>query len=304
MTSIDSHVHLCTLFNKPITTTYVIVYRQWESPVTGHRADSIIIKASSLLTLCTMADAVTIEQRLLKVDELFVYRIPPMKTAEGHRAELWNLAKPLMTCSLIVNRKDESLCVNIMAERPKPNAPTGATETYSFAQSNINVDLSKPGNQLEHWVVPVVDSSRYFALRIQNPNTGKEAFIGIGFRERLDATNFRMSMEDYVNSLKREMKAKEMHEQYEQSTNLDAEDNGGAEPLGPSQFTLKKGEKIHVNIKSKTPRKRQPNSSNQSGLTGLRPPPPPANDATSTSHKTQETATAVPDDDEWGDFEG
>lgn len=250
-----------------------------------------------------MADAVTIEQRLLKVDELFVYRIPPMKTAEGHRAELWNLATPLMTCSLIVNRKDESLCVNIMAERPKPNAPAGATETYSFAQSNISVDLSKPGNQLEHWVVPVVDSSRYFALRIQNPNTGKEAFIGIGFRERLDATNFRMSMEDYVNSLKREMKAKEMHEQYEQSTNLETEDSSGAEPLGVSQFTLKEGEKIHVNIKNKTPRKRQPIDGNKTGLIGLRPPPPPANDATSRRQNTQEN-TVAPEDDEWGDFEG
>lgn len=251
-----------------------------------------------------MADAVTIEQRLLKVDELFVYRIPPMKTADGHRAELWGLAKPLMTCSLVVNRRDDSLCLDIMAERPKPNAPAGATETYSFAQSAIKVDLSKPGNQLEHWVVPVVDSSRYFALRIRDPNTGREAFIGIGFRERLDATNFRMSMEDYVNSLKREMKANQMHEQYEQSEQEKSEESG-TEPLGPSQFSLKEGEKIHVNIKSKTPRKRQPNSSSGTGLIGLRPPPPAGAVQTSSEEKpTAQNAAAAPDDDEWGDFEG
>lgn len=254
-----------------------------------------------------MADTVTIEQRLLKVDELFVYQIPPMKTADGHRAELWGLAKPLMTCSLIVNRRDDTLCLDIMAERPKPNAPAGAMETYSFAQSVINVDLSKPGNQLEHWVAAVVDSSRYFALRIRDPNTGREAFIGIGFRERLDATNFRMSMEDYVNSLKRETKAKQMHEKYEQSEQEKSAESGVAEPLGPSQFSLKEGEKIHVNIKSKTPRKRQTNSSSGTGLIGLRPPPSGAVQSPTDEEPQNDNNTAAAkadDDDEWGDFEG
>jgi hypothetical protein len=188
-----------------------------------------------------------------------------------------------------------------MAERPKPNAPQGAMESYSFAQSTIKVDLNKPGNQLEHWVVPVVDSSRYFALRIRDPNTGREAFIGIGFRERLDATNFRMSMEDYVNSLKREMKAKEMHEQYEQSVEDKSDDLGTTEPTGPSQFSLKEGEKIHVNIKSKTPKKRPSNSSSGTGLVGLRPPPPPGSVQTA---DTPAVADAAPEEDEWGDFEG
>jgi hypothetical protein len=259
----------------------------------------------------TMSDTVTIEQRLLKVEELFVYRIPPMKTADGHRAELWGLAKPLMTCSLIVNRRGDTLCLNIMAERPKPNAPAGATETYSFAQSVINVDLSKPGNQLEHWVAAVVDSSRYFALRIRDPKTGREAFIGIGFRERLDATNFRMSMEDYVNSLKREMKAKQMHEKFEQSEQEKSAESGVNEPLGPSQFSLQEGEKIHVNIKSKTPRKRQPNSNSGTGLIGLRPPPPPDIVQSSTDEKPTANSNIAAagttddgDDDEWGDFEG
>ncbi|KAL7476119.1 hypothetical protein ACHAW6_001997 [Cyclotella cf. meneghiniana] len=250
-----------------------------------------------------MSDTVTIEQRLLKVDELFVYRIPPMKSAEGHRAELWDLSKPLSTCSLLVVRRDDSLCIDIMAERPKPNAPAGAKESYLFAQSNAKVDLSKPGNQLERWVVPVVDSSRYFALRIRDPNSGREAFIGIGFRERLDATNFRMSMEDYVNSIRREFKAVELRKKYEESeedkTLKESEEEREADPLNAkSHFTLKEGEKIHINIKSSKPRtKRQPMSSSGTGLTGLRPPPPPAS-------ATPSTSDAAPSDDEWGDFEG
>ncbi|KAL3785777.1 hypothetical protein HJC23_007333 [Cyclotella cryptica] len=231
-----------------------------------------------------------------------------MKSAEGHRAELWDLSKPLSTCSLLVVRRDDSLCIDIMAERPKPNAPAGAKESYLFAQSNAKVDLSKPGNQLEHWVVPVVDSSRYFALRIRDPNSGREAFIGIGFRERLDATNFRMSMEDYVNSIRRECKAEELRKKYEESTEenslKDSEEKTETDQMNSqSHFTLKEGEKIHINIKSSKPRtKRQPMSSSGTGLTGLRLPPPPASAARSTSDPAP--SDAAPSDDEWGDFEG
>jgi hypothetical protein len=258
----------------------------------------------------TMFETVTIEQRLLKVDELFVYRIPPMKSADGHRAELWDLSKPLSTCSLLVVRRDNSLCIDIMAERPKPNAPSGAMESYLFAQSKIEVDLSKPGNHLEHWVLPVVDSSRYFALRIRDPNTGREAFIGIGFRERLDATNFRMSMEDYVNSLRRESKAEELHRQYEQEEQEKGrESEEGSEQPKESHFSLKEGEKIHVNIKSGKPRAKRVGSITGGGLVGLRPPPPP--DSLSTRDSTQNDVAVQPavdaektEDDEWGDFEG
>ena len=37
---------------------------------------------------------VVLEQTLLTCPEVFVYRIPPMMTSGGHRAEDWNLAKP------------------------------------------------------------------------------------------------------------------------------------------------------------------------------------------------------------------
>ena len=39
------------------------------------------------------SEKVVIEQRLLKLDEVFVYKIPAMKTADGHRAEDWNLPR-------------------------------------------------------------------------------------------------------------------------------------------------------------------------------------------------------------------
>jgi len=249
----------------------------------------------------TIEDKVVIEQLLLKIDEAFIYRIPPMRSADGHRAEDWNLAKPLNTCSLVVNRRDNDLCINIMAERPKPNAPEGATESYLFAQSIIKVDFTNPSHKIEHWVNPVVDSSRYFAVRIEDAKTGREAFIGVGFRERNDATNLKFTIEDYINSLKREEKAAELQKQFEESLTVGGDrDDYKVErlPLPKSSLSLKAGEKLHINIGNKSPSSsKQPKVKKTGGLLGLKkPPPPPSDDPDST------VATSNEDDDEWGDF--
>ncbi len=36
---------------------------------------------------------------LLTIKEVFVYKVPPLRSASGHRAEDWNLAAPLFTGS-------------------------------------------------------------------------------------------------------------------------------------------------------------------------------------------------------------
>jgi hypothetical protein len=45
-------------------------------------------------------------------------------------------------------------------------------------------------------VDPVVDSSRYFVLRIDD-GKGRHAFIGMGFRDRDDAYNFNATLQDH-----------------------------------------------------------------------------------------------------------
>lgn len=269
-------------------------------------------------------EKVVIEQRLLKIDECFIYRIPPMRSADGHRAEDWNLAKPLhATCSLTVARRDNDLVVNIMAERPKPNAPPGAMEQYLFAQSLIQVDFSNPSHKIEHWVNPVVDSSRYFAVRIKDSKTGREAFIGVGFRERTDATNVRMSIEDYINSLKREEKAAEMQRQFKESLTVGGDEEGSEGtsvdteklPLPKSSLSLREGEKIHINIKGNKSSSPKPKKGNVGLLGGLKKPPPPPPDATPASDSSAEQGSTATEsgaitksnnavDDDWGDFQG
>jgi hypothetical protein len=37
------------------------------------------------------------EQRLLTLSEVFIYKVPPLRSASGHRAEEWGLDNPLFT---------------------------------------------------------------------------------------------------------------------------------------------------------------------------------------------------------------
>jgi hypothetical protein len=50
------------------------------------------------------------------------------------------------------------------------------------------VSYASPWNQVE----PVLDSSRYFVLRVEGDG-GKRAYIGMGFAERGDAFDFQAS---------------------------------------------------------------------------------------------------------------
>lgn len=42
-----------------------------------------------------------------------------------------------------------------------------------------------------------MDSSRYFALRVENPETGSHVFIGIGFAERETAGQFKLTLAEH-----------------------------------------------------------------------------------------------------------
>ena len=186
------------------------------------------------------------------------------------------------------------------------------------------MDFSNPSHKIEHWVNPVVDSSRYFAVRIKDSKTGREAFIGVGFRERTDATNFRMSIEDYINSLKREEKAAEMQRQFKESLTVGGDEEGSEGtsvdteklPLPKSSLSLREGEKIHINIKGNKSSSPKPSKKGNVGLLGgLKKPPPPPPDATPASDSSAEQGSTATEsgaitksndaaDDDWGDFQG
>ncbi len=227
-----------------------------------------------------------------------------------------------------------------MADKPKPNGPPGATEKYLFAQSKITLDFSSSSSsssspsssssssdakntkdakgsdavkkeanlKIEHWIETVTDSSRYFVIRISDEKRKKEAHVGMGFRERNDSMNFKMSLQDYENTMRKEAmvgdeptaedSASSSSTDLQQSKSegglgLDADtssDGGAIEATAAvSKLSLKEGEKIHINLKGKSSSNRTRRSSiTNSESTGtnsgghskppmlLRKPPPPA----------------------------
>ncbi|KAK8587711.1 hypothetical protein V6N12_022193 [Hibiscus sabdariffa] len=98
---------------------------------------------------------------LFQVSECYVYLIPPRKTAGSYRADEWN-----------VNKWN-----------------TGELYARAFLR-----------NGEPHPVESVIDSSRYFVLRIEENIDGRRrhAFIGIGFRERIEAYDFQAALHDHM----------------------------------------------------------------------------------------------------------
>lgn len=76
------------------------------------------------------------------------------------------------------------------------------------------MDLVHKEDDMEHYIQQVGDSSRYFAVRVTDEKGGREAVIGLGFRERDEAADFRQCLMNYQNAIRRERmnKGKEMAE--------------------------------------------------------------------------------------------
>ncbi|EJD02202.1 adaptin ear-binding coat-associated protein 1 NECAP-1 [Fomitiporia mediterranea MF3/22] len=120
-----------------------------------------------------------IESILYICREVSVYKIPPLKANEGHRAQDWgDLAAPLWKGRLRIVEKGK--IVTLRFEDP--------TTGELFAKTPY--DPQKPA------VEAVLDSSRYFVVRLEDE--GKKAYIGMGFAERTDSFDFNVSLQDYT----------------------------------------------------------------------------------------------------------
>lgn len=116
----------------------------------------------------------------------------------------------------------------------------------------------------------VSDSSRYFVIKIKNPNDGRSAFIGIGFEDRSDSFDLNVSLQDHF---------KRVTQEQEQANNEGKED----ENTPKIDLSLKEGQTIKVNLnigkKSGTARpKAKTGAGSSMGI--LLPPPPSGSKAT------------------------
>lgn len=191
-----------------------------------------------------MADDDELEYTLLNKRDVLVYQIPPASSASGHKADDWKTCIWRGRCR--VAGKGSDLNIKML------DSSTGAL----FAQCAI------PGGEYDKYVERVIDSSRYFVLKITNG--ARHAFIGLGFEDRNDAFDFNCTLSDFKSTwVDRDKQVEE----------LAPIEQGPAKDL-----SLKEGQKITVNLNclggSRRREQKKEGASDGGGFGGLLAPPP------------------------------
>ena len=158
------------------------------------------------------------EMILLVIDTCMMYRIKPMTTpGMKYKAADWGVNDFLWQGKCVVVSRGDRCIVKFV------DSNTDAV----FAQCPV-----EPGA-----VEPVIDSSRYFVVRIVDEQQGRKAFLGCGFQERNEAFNFTVALQDHERRVREAKKRAETKD----------------EPVDTSAFELKPGQTITLNIKSTAP---------------------------------------------------
>ncbi|KAL8468684.1 hypothetical protein ACS0TY_031757 [Phlomoides rotata] len=214
-----------------------------------------------------------VELVLFQVSECYVYMIPPRKSAASYRADEWDVNKWAWEGTLKVINKGVECIIRL------EDKTTGELYARAFLRDG---EL--------HPVETVIDSSRYFVLRVEENIGGRlrHAFIGIGFRERSEAYDFQAALHDHMKYLNKKKTAEEMEQQYQQTSSVD--------------YSLKDGETLVLqlnksnggSIKSKFFEQRlnnlslddKPKNKEMSVSIKLPPPPPPPLSPVAAQEKT------------------
>lgn len=167
-------------------------------------------KMSSLVN-----EDVDYDRTLLQLPHVMVFKIPLMKSAEGHRASDWPTT-PQWTGKLkIISKKNGTAIILLLDD-----------SNQLFAACPVTDDKA---------VDRTIDSGRYFILRIENAQ-GKKAYIGIAFNERNDAFDFNVTLSEHKAQLEREQRGEIQ------------QDIVSSIPI--RDLSLKDGEKVKINIAS------------------------------------------------------
>lgn len=223
--------------------------------------------------MATIDDDEDLEYVLLNKSDAKVYPVPPATSASGHRAADWSDA--LKAVSVRVLGKGKTLTVKLLNRD---------SEKTLFVQCVI------PNGEHEKWCERVVDSSRYWVMKVVKGE--RHAFLGFGFSDRNDAFDFSCCLNDFRGKF----------------VDNDVADTQITSPL--KDLSLKEGEKIAVNIPGLGARKRQETTtSGNNNSIGLLPPPssswkaPPSPVSTLVSPPIAATAVAAAIDDDFADFQ-
>jgi hypothetical protein len=105
-------------------------------------------------------------------------------------------------------------------------------------------------------VEQVMDSSRYFVVKVEDPQTGRHAFLGVGFQERNDSFDFNVALQDHFKNLKLQQET----EKRRLNRNTDEQ---------VVDYSLKEGQQISINIGNLSKKKQQQSESNSGHSSGI-----------------------------------
>lgn len=169
-----------------------------------------------------------------------VYQIPPASSSSGHKADDWKKCIWRGRCRIV--GKGQDLYIKLL----------DSSSGDLFAQCLI------PKGEHELYVERVVDSSRYFVLKITNGQ--RHAFIGLGFEDRNDAFDFNCTLSDFKSTWVEKEKPVE-----------------AVSSQGPAKdLSLREGQKITINIKGVggTRKREESGEAAGGGFGGILAPPP------------------------------
>lgn len=106
-------------------------------------------------------------------------------------------------------------------------------------------------------VEQVMDSSRYFVVKVEDLQTGRHAFLGVGFQERNDSFDFNVALQDHFKNLKlqQETEKRRLNRNTEQVVD----------------YSLKEGQQISINIGNLSKKKQSESNSGHSGGSTTKP---------------------------------
>lgn len=206
-------------------------------------------------------------QRILFIGRaVHVYNIPPLASTKGYTAATWteDPKRHIFTCRLRV----------IETALPQLDGTDDKVKTDIILEDASSGQLFAAAPYVAAAVVePALDSSRFFALRVQDPS-GRKATLGIGFEERSDAFDFGVALQDAQKAMGLDGGAGAA------AAAATAAKSKKENEEAKRDLSLKEGETITVNLGGKFGRRRpqqeQKPVNETAGLSSFSLPPPPS----------------------------
>jgi len=184
----------------------------------------------------TAPAAPVFEQVLTTCHNGYAYRVPPTVNINDFKCADWPNEALIFQGDIRVFTKGDAAFISLL------DPSTGAEASRFPVEYRGAIPT----------LMSASDSSRYFILVVRDPTGTKMAFVGLGFREREAAFNFKVALSDHGKYLERKA-------------------NPVAAPTMPQDFGLKQGEKIRISIKGGS--KRGAAHSGAAPVTGFSAPP-------------------------------